>query len=197
MTLPRRDFLWFLGATFGTTAFGIAEKDFSMPFLEPSLAKGIDNLSFNPVKIPIPLKTNNIPDKEQIQAYSTYTVVDDVVLPSGFTYDIVAQWGDPVGDSRFGYNNDYLSFVETRPNDGYLTVNFEYISGKVWMASFEQAIGKPLPLKAVREATKSTKGVIDAFSLPDNSPLKAQIKEIAREGLTDLGLGVISIRRTD
>ncbi len=197
MTLPRRDFLWFLGATFGTTAFCIAEKDFSMPFLEPSLAKGIDNLSFNPVKIPIPLKISNIADKEQIQAYSTYTVVDDVVLPSGFTYDIVARWGDPVGDSRFGYNNDYLSFLETRPNDGYLTVNFEYISGKVWMASFEQAIGKPLPLKAVREATKSTKGVIDAFSLPDNSPLKAQIKEIAKEGLTDLGLGVISIRRTD
>ncbi|WP_293096621.1 hypothetical protein [Moorena sp. SIOASIH] len=25
--------------------------------------------------------------------------------------DVMATWGDPVGDSRFGYNNGYLSFI--------------------------------------------------------------------------------------
>jgi secreted PhoX family phosphatase len=53
----------------------------------------------------------------------------------GFTYDVVAQWGDKVGDSRFGYNNDYLSFIETSPGQGYLTVNFEYISGRTWLTN--------------------------------------------------------------
>ena len=61
-------------------------------------------------------------------AYSTYEVKDELVLPEGFTYEVIAAWGDRVGDSRFGYNNDYLSLRETSPDRGLLTVNFEYIS---------------------------------------------------------------------
>lgn len=61
------------------------------------------------------------------------------------------RWGDAVGDSRFGYNNDYLSFIETSAGQGYLTVNFEYISGRTWLQTFEQVIGKTLPVKEVRE----------------------------------------------
>lgn len=80
-----------------------------------------------------------------MQAYSAYEVADDLVLPEGFTYDIIAAWGDKVGDSHFGYNNDYLSFVETGENEGLLTVNFEYISAKPWIQTYQKVIGKSLP----------------------------------------------------
>jgi secreted PhoX family phosphatase len=166
-----------------------------MPFLEESLAKKTSSLSFDPVKVPLPLSFENLGEGEQIQAYSSYEVVDEVVLPPGFTYDVLAVWGDRVGNSRFGYNNDYLSLVETSPNEGYLTINFEYISGKIWMDSFELVIGKALPFRAVQAALQENKGEVDAFSLPSDSPLKAQIQEIVSEGLTDLGLGVISVKR--
>ena len=124
------------------------------------------------------------------------------MLPEGYTYDIVAQWGDKVGDSRFGYNNDYLSLVETSAGKGFLTVNFEYISGFSWQQGYEKAIGKTLPLrevdKAVRAAAKASKDDmpgLNAFALADRDPLKAQVKLIAQEALTDLGLGVLSIQR--
>jgi secreted PhoX family phosphatase len=130
---------------------------------------------------------------KQIEAYSTYEVVDDIVLPEGYTYDVIGAWGDPVGDSRFGYNNDYLSFVETAPNEGFLTINFEYISGKTWMQTYPMVVGKSLPFEEVKAA--ATEGEIDAFTLADDAPLKAQIIEISKEGLIDQGIGVISIRR--
>ncbi|MGK7915763.1 MAG: PhoX family phosphatase, partial [Prochloraceae cyanobacterium] len=91
-------------------------------------------------------------------------------------------------------NNDYISLVETAPNEGFLTVNFEYISGKAWMSSYSTIIGQELPFAAVQAETNED-DEIDAFSLADNSILKEQIKEISREGLIDQGIGVIAVRR--
>lgn len=49
----------------------------------------------------MPLETAGITPAQQIELYSTYEVVDDLVLPAGFTYEVIAAWGDKVGDSRF------------------------------------------------------------------------------------------------
>ena len=214
MNLKRRRFLMFLGATAGSLA------------LEPVLAKNNQNalslaeetvaqnsakfvtelpssLNFTPIQIPIPLGTN-IPlgiksgsSQEQIQAYSTYEVKDELVLPEEFTYDVIAAWGDRVGDSRFGYNNDYLSLVETAPNEGFLTVNFEFLSGTTWIQTYSLVIGKELPFAAVKAKVEAEgkDGELDAFTLLDRNPLKKQIEEISREGLIDQGMGVISVRR--
>lgn len=203
MTIKRREFLYFLGASAGTIALGEPNKKFSLPFTTPTLAQTspktnslqIEGLSFQPVKVPMPLDIDGMAEAEQISAYSTYEVVDDLVLPEGFTYDVIAAWGDRVGDSRFGYNNDYLSFIETSPNEGFLTVNFEYISGKTWMQTYPMVIGKSLPFDEVKAAAKDTQGEIDAFALPENDSLKAKILEISKEGLIDQGIGIISIRR--
>jgi hypothetical protein len=54
------------------------------------------------------LPTDGIEVTKQLQDYSEYEVKDELALPENFTSDIVAAWGDNVGDSRFGYNNDYL-----------------------------------------------------------------------------------------
>lgn len=202
MNVNRRHFLLFFGAAVGTLATGSCSSKTtkygnSIPIAEASSKTRVgSSLSFQPVKVPLPLELNNLSVAQQIEAYGSYEVQDDLVLPEGFTYDLIAAWGDRVGDSRFGYNNDYLSLVETAPNEGYLAVNFEYISGGTWMQTYPQVIGKELPFAELIAYAQADEGEIDAFSLEDND-LKAKIKEISQEGLIDQGLGVISVKRDD
>ncbi|MDY6781931.1 MAG: DUF839 domain-containing protein [Cyanobacteriota bacterium] len=198
MPIKRRDFLIFLGASMGTAALGCRPRsgqELSSPFSRAKTnARG---LNFEPVQLPMPLETDAIAPDRQIAAYQTYEVIDDLVLPEGYTYQVIAAWGDRLGDSRVGYNNDYLSFVETAPNEGYLTINFEYISGQTWMQTFETVIGRSLPFAQLIAATSQNGGTIDAFTLAESDPLKAQITEVAKEALTDLGMGVMSLRRLE
>ena len=91
-----------------------------------------------------------------MQHYAEFTVEDDVVLPEGYTYDLIAKWGDRLGNGdRLGYNNDYLHFTATGPDEGVLTINFEYISGKPWFAGYEAVFGEPLPLEGAMAAVKA------------------------------------------
>ncbi len=203
MAIKRRHFLAFLGASAGSLALSPLTQrggnsalagDATAQNLAQAMAQG--SLKFQPVKSPMPLPTDGLDRLKQISDYSQFTVADDLVLPEGYAYQIVASWGDPVGDSRFGYNNDYLSFIETQPNEGYLTVNFEYISALPWEQSFEQVIGKPLPFDSVKAGLSATgdEGV-DVSVMPDGDPLKQQIQAITKEALIDLGMGVISVRK--
>lgn len=196
MKLKRRNFLIFLGASLGGTVLGTAgQKNYGL-FSEPAIAaRSLNGVDFTPVKLPLPLKIDRMSAEAQKSAYQTYQVEDDLILPEGYTYEIIGAWGDRIGDSRFGYNNDYLSYVETEPNQGFLTVNFEYISGKTWMETYPLVIGKTLPIEAVKAALADRNGEINAFSLPDGDPLKEQIKQIAKEGLIDQGIGVISLMK--
>jgi uncharacterized protein len=206
MTIKRRDFLALIGGISGAVLGDTLSRDrrfpkFSMPFLEPAsgnvaLAGTPSKLSFKPIKGPMPLVTDGISPAAQSQSYASFEVIDDLVLPEGFVYDLIATWGDPVGDSRFGYNNDYLSLIETGKNQGYLTVNFEYISSIAWEQGFAKVMGKSLPFNEVTAAIKALdKKEIDAWALPTGDPLKANIELIAQEAMIDLGIGVISIRR--
>ncbi|WP_377480465.1 MAG: DUF839 domain-containing protein [Microcoleus anatoxicus] len=145
MTIKRREFLLFLGASAGTFALNSCQQKAFMPFGNPVSATNTSanieaGINFKPLKGPMPLSGSSTvaqtgeliqisaaSSQQQIQAYSAYEVPDDLLIPEDFIYDIIAAWGDKVGDSRFGYNNDYLSFVETSKDEGFLTVNFEYI----------------------------------------------------------------------
>ncbi|GAP94582.1 PhoX family protein [Leptolyngbya sp. NIES-2104] len=192
MPIKRRNFLIFLGAAAGTTAIGSLIKNnqkFSMPFQSANTAGTLSNVSFKPLQSPMSLLT----DIKSTTA-TEFEVVDDLIVPEGFSYQVIGAWGDKIGDSRFGYNNDYLSFVETAPNEGFLTINFEYISAIPWLQSYSKVLGKELPKAAVEKELQKTKGV-NAFALPEKNPLKAQIKTICKEALIDQGMGVISIRK--
>jgi uncharacterized protein len=211
MTLKRRDFLLFLGASAGAIAFDATSKQtpqrFSMPFSTPMdlaesdsasaiAATRTTSLGFKPIKGVMPLETDGITKTKQVEAYSKFEVMDDLMLPEGYTYDIVAAWGDRVGDSRFGYNNDYLSFVETGKDEGLLTVNFEYVSPKPWTQTYKQVIGKSLPFEEMALALdKAGKDGIDFYSLPDSDRTKQLFMQVTKELLIDMGIGVISIRR--
>ena len=196
MNFNRRQFLWFLGATAGSIALDSGQQaSYSVSTrtnLSSMTAKG--SIKFQSVDVPSPWLADRFSVAQQIEHYANYVVQDDLVLPEGFTYDVIAVWGDRVGDSRFGYNNDYLSLVETAPNEGYLTVNFEYISGETWMQTYPVVIGKQLPFAELIAVAQANEGEIDAFNLED-ARLKSQIIEVSREGLIDQGIGVISVKR--
>ena len=202
MNVNRRNFLLFLGATAGSLASNSWNSRASSTSFASTSTKANDSIQgFKPVNMPIPLATDQLSIAQQIENYANYQVQDDLILPEGFTYDVVAAWGDRVGDSRFGYNNDYLSLVETAPNEGYLTVNFEYISGGTWMQTYPLVIGKELPfaeLLAMAQPPTEDEDAefkLDAFSLEEGDEIKQKIREISREGLIDQGLGVISVKR--
>ena len=194
MNFNRRQFLWFLGATTASIALDSSQQTSSASStnnLSSKTAKG--SLKFQAVDVPSPWSADRSV-AQQMKHYANYVVQDDLILPEGFTYDVIAVWGDRVGDSRFGYNNDYLSLVETAPNEGYLTVNFEYISGETWMQTYASVIGKQLPFAELIAVAEKSEGKIDAFGLEDGE-LKAKITEVSREGLIDQGIGVISVKR--
>lgn len=203
MNVNRRNFLLFLGASAGSLVSSAWNKGTNSQVLAENIPQSWaanSSLGFQPVKVALPWSVDQS-IAEQIASYSSYEVQDDLVLPEDFTYDVIATWGDRVGDSRFGYNNDYLSLVETAPNEGYLTINFEYISGGLWMETYPQVIGAELPfaeLIALAEPGEEDDGAeytVDAFSLQDKDQLKEKIIQISREGLIDQGLGVISVKR--
>ena len=186
----------FLGASAGTLALGSCGQ--TVRTTTSTLNKGVtatNSLNFHPVKVPIPLDIDSQVSTKGIEAYRTYDVIDDIVLPDGFTYDIIGAWGDKISESRFGYNNDYLSFVETAPDEGFLTINFEYVSGKTWMQTYSQVIGKTLPFEEVKASVAKDRGSINAFALEKSNPLKAKIEEISKECLIDQGMGIIFLRR--
>ena len=208
MKLKRRNFLLFLAGGAGAVALAMSTrgKKFPMPFTNPTAqtpAKSEPSFAFKSIKGSLPLETSAIAPEQQVEQYSKYEVVDELLLPEGFYYELIAAWGDKVGDSRFGYNNDYLSFIANGKERGYLTINFEYISAYPWMQTYEQVIGKSLPFKQVQSAikqrnaqTSGRKSEIDAYALPENDVLKAQIREICQAALLDRGIGTIAIRQT-
>jgi len=217
MTINRREFLFFLGASAGSAALNSCQQKAFTPFgdsvsptnFNSKVRTAHPTSNFKPVQGPMPLsgtstvastgqlvEISTASPQQQIQAYSTYEVADDLILPEDFTYDIIAAWGDKVGDSRFGYNNDYLSFVETGKEQGFLTVNFEYISAKPWIQTYQKVIGKSLPFAQLETALQPAgKEGINAFALADKEPTKKMVGEVTKEALIDLGMGVISIRR--
>jgi uncharacterized protein len=189
--MHRRKFLAFFSAAAGSSLLGQWNP------LAGIAKSSISKLPFTSILGPIPLSTNAIAPLEQSQKFKEFTIADDLILPQGYRYQVIAAWGDRVGDSRFGFNNDYLSFVETAPNQGYLAMNFEYISAVPWIQGYEPVLKQKLPFADVQNAVKvAGKEGIDAFKMAESDVLKQQIRQICEEALTDQGMGVISLRKT-
>ena len=102
---------------------------------------------------------------------------DELVLPEGFSYHIIRKWGDKISDSEyFGYNNDFVTFLPIKKNDGSLDkndglmfVNHEYpiplfISG---YTPEEHSAGK---LKSEEQITKEKRSVgFSIFRIKNNN----------------------------
>ncbi len=88
---------------------------------------------FQPVRVPLPVNSDGLQASEQQSTYRELALEDRLTVPDGFASQLLAAWGDPLGDSRFGFNNDHLGFVQQGPDRASMTVNFEYISAVPWV----------------------------------------------------------------
>lgn len=206
MGINRRQFFLLMGISAGTVNTISAYQNYrvqasEIPASNISLSpsqKPTPGIKFFPIQGPIPLTIDNLSIDQQIANYRNYQVVDDLILPKDFQYQVIASWGDPVGKSRFGFNNDYLSFLPTGDQQGLLTVNFEYISAVPWMQSYEKVIGESLPFQTVIDSLKKQgKSGIDVRQLDESDPLRIAITKIAIAAMTDMGLGVIAIKQDE
>ena len=185
MALQRRQFLLLLGAAAG---------GLSLPSRANS-ARQQALLPFKPVRTPLPLPTDGLSPQQQRQAYRVVRINDALSLPEGYEQQLLASWGDPVGSSRFGFNNDFLAFRPLSADAALLTVNFEYISPLPWRQGFSAVTGRPLPYDAVVAALASTGGKRDVWGDAPDAELKADITTVATEAMRDQGIGVLRLQR--
>ena len=157
-----------------------------------SVTKGF---SFQPVRVPLPVNSDGLQASEQQSTYRELAVEDRLTVPEGFQSQLLAAWGDRLGDSRFGFNNDHLGFVQHAPDRASMTVNFEYISAVPWVQGFAEVVGRPLPFAALVSALQSSDGVVDCTALPTGDRRLQQIRTVADEAMIDLGIGVMTLQR--
>ncbi|AOY82889.1 hypothetical protein BJP36_26240 [Moorena producens JHB] len=62
------------------------------------------------------------------------------------------------------------------------------------MQSYQKVLGKSLAFEEVKAALKTArKKGMNALSLPDTDPIKAKVRLLCKEALTDQGMEVISL----
>ncbi len=152
-------------------------------------------LPFQPLRGPIPLPTDGLSAADQRRAYARVALQDQLLLPQGYRSEVLLQWGDPLGNGRFGFNNDYLAFTPLAAQRALLTVNFEYISPRPWLAGYREVMGRDLPFQELRQRLAERGGKVDARSLAVDDPLRAPLLAVATAALEDVGLGVVEIER--
>ena len=173
MKLSRRSFLRYVGA--GATAT-------LLPALPPARAAGaaVDDSAWtlpdgspnwSPVAYPLPLPGDAADPATDAARLAAFEVRDDLVLPPGFRYDVVAQWGERFGPAdrpdqqvSFGFNADYTGLVPVagKPDEFWLIVNHEYISARPWLQGYAEAHGRrPFPEVALRHDGDRARVVVD------------------------------------
>ena len=150
---------------------------------------------FQPVRAPLPLANDGLSATEQRRLYRTFSVEDKLLVPEGYRAELLAVWGDPLAGGRFGFNNDYLSVLALPGGKALLSVNFEYISPKIWAAGYGEAVGSPLPLDSLQQALASRGGSVDVASLAADDPLRPLIGAVAQAAMADLGIGVLELEQ--
>ncbi|MFN7897718.1 MAG: PhoX family protein, partial [Cyanobacteriota bacterium] len=190
-SLKRREFLTLLGIGLGSVAL----RPTSLPSGYAAAANPGGGRPFIPVPYPLPLANDGLSASQQRAAYSQISLSDGVVVPEGYRADVLASWGEPLGNGRFGFNNDYLAFNALGGDKALLTVNFEYISARVWSDAYAEVIGTALPLSALAARLGQLQGDLPWDSLAANDPLRQMVLEVATAAMADLGIGVCTIER--
>ena len=182
----------------GTASAGVALAGLmpSDPLKASPLARRrAEALPFQPLRGPIPLPGDGLSAADQQRAYARVALQDQLLLPEGYRSDVLVQWGDPLGSGRFGFNNDYLAFTPLAAQRALLTVNFEYISPRPWLAGYVQVIGRELPFQELIKLLAERGGKVDALTLAADDPLRGPLLAVARAAMEDVGIGVVEIER--
>ncbi|MEG4574713.1 PhoX family phosphatase [Microcoleus sp. N3A4] len=146
--ISRRQLLIFFGSSAATTVLAPQLTQTLFGINSTSAEAVVGPLSFTPLRLPHPLPVyqelssfmpiapngqGTVMAASQNTRLTSYSVVDDVVVPPEYERYVILRWGDrvfPDPADYFGYNNDYTGFVGIRgsSDDGYLWVNHEYVS---------------------------------------------------------------------
>lgn len=202
ISLSRRSFLQYIGyGTAATIASGWLSPLSSLghAFPEDSWI-GPDGVPrFTSVRYPLPLPTDPVNAISARERLGQYEVVDDLVLPHGWGYEVLAQWGDRFGSIVFGTAADYTGLlpVPDRPDEYFLIVNHEYISARPWLQGVQQVHGQALVDEQGCIAGQKLLGLeVDLQNNPDLDPvLKQCLQNLCSKALSDLGLSVLHVRR--
>ena len=141
MTMPRRSVLSLLGLGGVAMAAAGARRGHAAHAGDAPIHPAVR--PFQPVRVPLPVDGDGLSGEEQQRWYKTVGIEDRLTLPEGFRADVLAAWGDRLGTSRFGFNNDHLGFVQHSSDQASMTVNFEYISPTPWVEGFGDVVGRP------------------------------------------------------
>jgi len=155
--LDRRTFLRYVGA--GSAAIFTAPSLLQLGCAKDPCGRGAWTAAdgtpdWHAPRYPVPLPSDPPSAGGAAQRLAEYEVIDDLVLPEGFRYDVIASWGDTFGPAgepgrqiRFGYNNDYTGLlpIDGTDDEYWLFVNHEYVSGRTWLAAYEEVFGEPPP----------------------------------------------------
>lgn len=216
----RRQLLIFFGASAGTAVLAptLGDKLFGS---SSTVAQAAEPLKFTPVRLPHPLpiyqqQPSFLPtgiDQGQILSPSddtrltSYTVLDDVVVPPEYERYVILSWGDrvfPNQEDYVGFNSDFTGFVPIdgkSPNDGYLWINHEYVSYPLTLLAPE-AVNDLAPFPTAYE-------LVVGGSLPSGDPALAtlaqrlasltpqQRRELYGEFLYNMGGSIVRISRQD
>ncbi len=198
--ISRRSFLQYVG--FGVMT-GVAGGTLG-PLIRESQAAGPQALvawldgagvpGFEPVAYPLPLPTAPV-------SRAAYEVIDDLQLPRGFTYEVLATWGDRfAGGVTFGTGADYTGLVPIpgTADEFWLIVNHEYISARPWLQGAKEVHGANLVDDEGKIAGVPLLGASIDLVQSDNPiapELFAGLRALATTAMGDLGVSVLHVRR--
>lgn len=201
--LTRRQFLCYVGA--GATALA------APPGLGPLLhgrdsehASAFAWPNWSNVPYPVPLPGDPGSPRDDAARLAHFSVTDDLVLPTGFRYDVVAKWGDRFGPADdparqvvVGYNADFVAlFPTTSPDDFLLLINHEYISATPWLQGYPEVYGESLHEHGRAGDLPLAESAIDlADAPPDQLETVRAVQRICKAAMADLGITILRVRR--
>jgi secreted PhoX family phosphatase len=207
----RRELLAWLGASAGWLALSPScathsrEKTFAFAAVggEPS---------WTPLALPVPIASDGGSAGTDAARLARYAVRDELLLPEGFEYELLATYGESFGPEGhavpFGYNNDFLGFLPSRtePDEAFLVVNHESVSPRPWLAALRESLGAAAPrIEVARGANGAVGASLDGHSwigtqldpvVGAHSPeLIARVRDLSQRALDDMGITVLHMRR--
>ncbi|MHC4947712.1 MAG: PhoX family protein [Planctomycetota bacterium] len=217
--MQRRTFLQYVGAQTAMVAAGdpLGPLAGAVRAARAAAPAGVAS-AWTPVAYPVPSPGDGGDGRDDPRRFARYEVEDTLVVPEGFTFDVVARWGDRFGPPdapgrgvTVGYNCDYTGLVAipgTR-DEYWMIVNHEYISARPWLQGYEAARGRRLPAIALvaaddragtRLAVDAAVLATDAVDLRDppadlGRPVLAALRAVCRAGMEDLGVTILHVRQ--
>lgn len=197
--IHRREFLRYLGYAAGASALG------PLATGEAQAGTWTDAQGFadwTPVAYPVPIPGDRGNAETDRYRLGKFTVRDDITLPGGFRYEVLAQWREQFGDIQFGFACDYTGLVpvpDTR-DEYLLLVNHEYISARPWMQGLAED-GISNELRFPKSGAFEVRGKMQPEDrlIPGKADPEAleEVRAIARRAMNDLGISILHVRRKE